>query len=60
MISAPTCHNRPAFDWVGKPGCAAWFEGGNATVRPHGDDKGGKTFPWAACDGCERKAESGA
>lgn len=59
-LDLPTCYNRPAFDWVGKPGCSAWFTGGNATVRPHGDDKGGKTFPWTACDGCARKAESDA
>lgn len=69
----PTCYNRPA--WVSvvrsqqffgldypfrmTAGCPHWAEGGNARVRPRGDDKNGVKFDWRECDGCKWKTTTG-
>ncbi len=56
----PSCFNRA--DFVGEGvvwlrGCPHWKEGGNAQRLASVGcfDRGAKTFPWSACEGCRHR-----
>lgn len=65
----PTCHNHEPYTELVtssefpsvlycfrmSENCGHWTPGGNAYVRPHGDDAGGKTFDWSECSDCKWK-----
>lgn len=58
VIERPSCYGREPFGGVWREGCSAWFKpSGNAYVTDR-LSKDSKSFPWAICNGCKRKAEA--
>ena len=49
----PGCYGRADFPGGWRPGCSAWFPGGNAERLARNPSSG---EDWAACEGCRQKA----